>query len=172
MVLYELLAGTPPFTGANLARVLVQLVQDDPKPLRQMAPATPEDLETIVAKCLEKDPGRRYGSARELAEDLDRFLDGEPIRARPTGWTYRAGKRLRKNKALAIVSAAAVLALALMGDLQPARQAGSGRSWRSASASGSARSAPAWSTSPPSRCTTSRPTSGSCGRRWTRSAPR
>ncbi len=115
VVLYELLAGTPPFSGANLARVLVQLVQDDPKPLRQVAPVVPEDLETIVAKCLEKDPGRRYGSARELAEDLDRFLDGEPIRARPTGWTYRAGKRLRKNKALAAVSAAAVLALALMG---------------------------------------------------------
>jgi serine/threonine-protein kinase len=115
VVLYELLAGTPPFAGANLARILVQLVQDDPKPLRQVAPAIPEDLETIVAKCLEKDPGRRYGSARELAEDLDRFLDGEPIRARPTGWTYRAGKRLRKNKALAAVSAGAVLALALMG---------------------------------------------------------
>ncbi|HEX4495718.1 MAG TPA: protein kinase [Thermoanaerobaculia bacterium] len=115
VVLYELLAGTPPFVGANLARVLVQLVQEDPKPLRLMAPATPEDLETIVAKCLEKDPGRRYASARELAEDLDRFLDGEPIRARPTGWTYRAGKRLRKNKALAIVSAAAVLGLLLIG---------------------------------------------------------
>src|SRR5436305_4576834 len=117
VVLYELLAGEPPFTGGNLARVLVRLVQDDPKPLRQVAPAVPEDLETIVAKCLEKDPGRRYGSARELAEDLDRFLDGEPIRARPTGWTYRAGKRLRKNKALAAVSAAAVLALVLVGTL-------------------------------------------------------
>jgi tetratricopeptide (TPR) repeat protein len=115
VVLYELLAGTPPFAGANLARVLVQLVQEDPKPLRLMAPATPEDLETIVAKCLEKDPNRRYETARDLAEDLDRFLDGEPIRARPTGWTYRAGKRLRKNKALAIVSAAAVLALLLIG---------------------------------------------------------
>ncbi|PYQ55368.1 MAG: hypothetical protein DMF53_28240, partial [Acidobacteria bacterium] len=67
VVLYELLAGEPPFTGSNLARVLVRLVQEDPRPLRQAAPATPEDLETIVAKCLEKDPARRYESARELA---------------------------------------------------------------------------------------------------------
>ncbi|PYQ55055.1 MAG: serine/threonine protein kinase, partial [Acidobacteria bacterium] len=111
VVLYELLAGEPPFTGSNLARVLVRLVQEDPRPLRQVAPAIPEDLETIVAKCLEKDPARRYESARELAEDLDRFLDGEPIRARPAGWLYRTGKRLRKHRALAVVSITAVLAL-------------------------------------------------------------
>jgi predicted Ser/Thr protein kinase len=117
VVLYELLAGEPPFTGGNLARVLVRLVQEDPRPLRQIAPATPEDLETIVAKCLEKDPARRYESARELAEDLDRFLDGEPIRARPAGWIYRAGKRLRKHRALAAVSAAAVLSLLVLGAL-------------------------------------------------------
>jgi serine/threonine-protein kinase len=115
VVLYELLAGEPPFTGGNLARVLVRLVQEDPRPLRQVAPAIPEDLETIVAKCLEKDPTRRYESARELAEDLDRFLDGEPIRARPAGWLYRAGKRLRKNRALTAVSAAALLALLGLG---------------------------------------------------------
>ena len=117
VVLYELLAGKPPFSGGNLARILVQLVQEDPRPLRQAAPAVPEDLETIVAKCLEKDPARRYESARELAEDLDRFLDGEPIRARRAGWAYRAGKRLRKHRTLAIVSAAAVLALLLLGTL-------------------------------------------------------
>ncbi|HKI03393.1 MAG TPA: protein kinase [Thermoanaerobaculia bacterium] len=116
VVLYELLAGSPPFRGGgNLARILVQLVQEEAKPLRQVDAAIPEDLETIVAKCLEKEPGRRYESARDLAEDLDRFLDGEPINARPTGWLYRAGKRLRKNRALAIVSAAAILALATLG---------------------------------------------------------
>jgi serine/threonine-protein kinase len=115
VVLYELLAGFPPFKGSNLARILVQLVQEDAKPLRQIDPAIPEDLETLVAKCLEKDPARRYESARDLAEDLDRFLDGDPILARPAGWGYRAGKRLRKNKALAVVSVAAVLALAILG---------------------------------------------------------
>ena len=115
VVLYELLGGQPPFTGANLARILVQLVQEDPRPLRQIAPTVPEDLETIVAKCLEKDPARRYESARDLAEDLERFLDGEPIRARPAGWAYRTGKRLRKNRALAAVSIAAVIALLALG---------------------------------------------------------
>ncbi|MFY9821030.1 MAG: protein kinase [Thermoanaerobaculia bacterium] len=115
IVLYELLAGFPPFKGPNLARILVQLVQEDAKPLRQIDPGTPEDLETLVAKCLEKDPARRYESARALAEDLDRFLEGDPILARPAGWGYRAGKRLRKNKALAAVSAAAVLALLTLG---------------------------------------------------------
>ncbi len=115
VVLYELVAGFPPFAGGNLARILVQLVQEEPKALRLAAPGTPEDLGTIVAKCLEKDPARRYDSARELAEDLDRFLDGEPIRARPAGWTYRTKKRLRKHRALALVSAAAVVALVLLG---------------------------------------------------------
>src|SRR3954468_22460083 len=115
VVLYELLAGLPPFKGSNLARILVQLVQEDAKPLRQIDSAIPEDLETLVAKCLEKDPARRYESARDLAEDLDRFLEGDPILAQPAGWGYRAGKRLRKNKALAAVSVAAVLALAILG---------------------------------------------------------
>ncbi len=125
VVLYELLAGSPPFKSANLARVLVELVQEDAKPLRQIDPTIPEDLETIVAKCLEKDPARRYETARDLAEDLDRFLEGDPILARPTGWLYRAGKRLRKNKALAAVSVAAVLALAIVGALSVREQ------WRS-----------------------------------------
>jgi len=117
IVLYELLAGSPPFTGGNLAKVLVDLVQQDPKPLRQAAPGTPEDLETIVHRCLEKDPARRYESARDLAEDLDRFLDGEPIHARPAGWAYRTAKRLRKHRTLALVSAAAVLSLIVLGAL-------------------------------------------------------
>lgn len=117
VVLYELIAGVPPFRGGNLARILVQVVQEDAKPLRAVVPAVPEDLETIVAKCLEKDPARRYESARALAEDLDCFLEDEPIRARPAGWTYRAGKRLRKNRALTAVSVAALVAFAVLGGL-------------------------------------------------------
>ena len=122
VVLYELLAGFPPFKGSNLARILVQLVQEDAKPLRQYDPAIPEDLETLVAKCLEKDPARRYDSARDLAEDLDRFLEGDTILARPAGWGYRARKRLRKHKALAMVSAAAVLALVALGAFSARQQ--------------------------------------------------
>jgi predicted Ser/Thr protein kinase len=117
VVLYELLTGVPPFEATNLARVLIQVVLEEPKTLRQVDPSLPEDLETLVAKCLEKDSARRYETARDLAEDLDRFLDGEPIQARPAGWSYRAGKRLRKNRALAWVSVAAVLALTVLGAL-------------------------------------------------------
>ncbi len=115
VVLYELLAGRPPFVGSNPAATLVRVIQEEPAPLRRRAPAVPADLETIVLKCLEKDPDRRYGSARELAEELDRYLDGEPILARRAGWAYRAAKRLRKNRALAAVAAAAVLVLTLLG---------------------------------------------------------
>jgi len=118
VVLYHLLAGSPPFAGADIARVLLQILEEEPKPLCRIDPTLPRDLETLVAKCLEKDPARRYGSARDLAEDLDRFLDGEPILARPAGWAYRVGKRLRKNRALTWVSvaaAAAVLALVALG---------------------------------------------------------
>ncbi|HSS78556.1 MAG TPA: protein kinase, partial [Thermoanaerobaculia bacterium] len=122
VVLYELLVGFPPFKGSNLARILVQLVQEDAKPLRQYDPAIPEDLETLVAKCLEKDPVRRYDSARDLAEDLDRFLEGDTILARPAGWGYRARKRLRKHRALAVVSAAAVLALVALGAFSARQQ--------------------------------------------------
>ncbi|HSF43995.1 MAG TPA: protein kinase, partial [Thermoanaerobaculia bacterium] len=115
VVLYEILAGLQPFTGSNLAQILVRIVQEDPPPLARAAPSIPRDLSTLVAKCLEKDPARRYDSARALAEDLDRFLDGEPIHARPAGWLYRAGKKVRKNRALSGVSAAAAVALLLLG---------------------------------------------------------
>jgi serine/threonine-protein kinase len=115
VVLYELLGGAPPFADSNLARILVRIIQEDVRPLRAIDPSIPEDLETIAAKCLEKDPALRYDSAWAFAEDLERFLEGEPIQARPAGWLYRAGKRLRKHRTLAIVSAAALLALAVLG---------------------------------------------------------
>jgi serine/threonine-protein kinase len=114
IVLYEILAGEPPFVGANPAGTLVRLLQEDARPLRKAAPAVPQDLDTIVMKCIEKDPDRRYDSARALADDLERWLDGEPIQARPAGWTYRAGKKLRKHRALTAVAAAAVLVLVVL----------------------------------------------------------
>ncbi|HVR96248.1 MAG TPA: protein kinase [Thermoanaerobaculia bacterium] len=115
VVLYELLTGTPPFMAPNAAAILVRLLQEEPEPPRKLRPNTPADLETLILKCLEKDPGRRYDSARALAEDLDRYLEGEPVQARPSGWGYRLGKKVRKNKALTAVVAAACLALAVMG---------------------------------------------------------
>lgn len=115
VVLYEMLSGQPPFPGTSPAHVLVRILQEDAPRLRKTAPSIPPDLDTIVMKCLEKDPARRYESARGLADDLDRWLDGEPIAARPAGWAYRAGKRLRKHRLLAAVSAAACVTLLLSG---------------------------------------------------------
>ena len=114
IVLYELLAGQPPFVGPNPAHTLVRVLQEDAKPLRKAAPSVPQDLETIVMKCIEKEPERRYDSARALADDLDRWLDGEPITARRAGWTYRLGKKLWKHRALTAVAAAAVIALLVL----------------------------------------------------------
>jgi eukaryotic-like serine/threonine-protein kinase len=115
VILYEMLSGQPPFQGTSPAHVLVRILQEDAVPLRKTAPSVPPDLETIVMKCLEKDPARRYDSARALADDLDSWLEGEPIAARRAGWAYRAGKRLRKHRLLAAVSAAACVALLLLG---------------------------------------------------------
>ena len=91
-MLYELLAGRPPFQGDNPPHTLLRLIQEEAVPLSKLDPAVPRDLETIVMKCLEKDPDRRYDSARALADDLERWLDGEPIAARPAGWAYRLAR--------------------------------------------------------------------------------
>jgi serine/threonine-protein kinase len=115
VILYEMLGGQPPFQGASPAHVLVRLIQEDAQPLRKIAPSVPPDLETIVMKCLEKDPARRYDSARALGDDLERWLEGEPIAARRAGWVYRAGKRLRKHRLLAAVIAVACVSLLLLG---------------------------------------------------------
>ncbi|HYG61063.1 MAG TPA: protein kinase [Thermoanaerobaculia bacterium] len=115
VVLYETLGGRPPFLAANAAGILVRLVQEEAEPLRKLQPQVPPDLETVVMKCLEKDPAQRYDSARALAEDLDRYLEGEPVHARPASWAYRLGKKARKNKALTAVAAAATIALLVLG---------------------------------------------------------
>jgi serine/threonine-protein kinase len=85
--LYSLLAGRPPFRGTSAIETLQLIHEVEPVPLRRLDPNIPRDLEAICLKCLAKDPARRYASARALAEDLRRFLDGEPIDVRRGGLT-------------------------------------------------------------------------------------
>ncbi len=107
--LYECLAGRPPFEGGDLIQIVVGVLEDQPASLR----LAPRELDAIVLKCLEKEPGRRYGSARELADDLDRFLDGEPIEARAAGFSRRLGVVLRKRRVAVWTTAGVVFALAI-----------------------------------------------------------
>ncbi len=110
VILYELLGGKTPFAGDSDAEVLVNLMEAQPTPLRRLAPDVPRDLETVVMTCLEDRRDRRYQSARELADDLGRFLEGEPIEARPISIMSRVVRRARRNK----VATTLVLALAFV----------------------------------------------------------
>jgi WD40 repeat protein len=104
-VLYELLTGRPPFRAASLMDTLMQVVSDDPVPPSRLQSRLPRDLETVCLKCLSKDPGRRYATADELADDLRRFRNGEPVRARPVGPAERAVKWVRRRPATAALLA-------------------------------------------------------------------
>jgi len=112
-ILYECLAGRPPFRAATAMETLLQVLHDEPVPLRRLSPGTPTDLETIAHKCLEKDPAKRYPSAEALANDLGRYLSGEPIAARPVGRLERGVKWLRRNPVVAGLAAAVGLTLLL-----------------------------------------------------------
>jgi WD40 repeat protein len=115
-ILYECLTGRPPFRAATVTETLDLVRHVEPLPPRQLQPKCPRDLGTICLKCLRKEPGKRYASAAELADDLRRFQGGEPIRARPVGLLERTVKWLRRRPALAALSAVvAVSVAALLG---------------------------------------------------------
>lgn len=96
VILYEMLTGECPFQG-NRRMLLLQVLEDEPRPPRQLDEKIPRDLETICLKTLDKSPARRYATARELADDLRRFLNGEPIFARPLSAIERLGRWCRRN---------------------------------------------------------------------------
>jgi tetratricopeptide (TPR) repeat protein/predicted Ser/Thr protein kinase len=109
--LYALLTGRPPFQAASDAEVLDHVRWHDPVPPRQLNPSVPVDLETIALKCLHKEPARRYASAGDLAEDLRRYLAGEPVRARRVNAAERLWRWCRRQPALAGALAAALVGL-------------------------------------------------------------
>jgi tetratricopeptide (TPR) repeat protein len=102
--LYEALTGVTPFQGAPHL-VLRQVIEEDPRPLRQLDDQVPRDLETICLKAMNREPVRRYPSAGELADDLRRWLRGEPIHARPTGSLERTWRWCRRNRRVAGLAA-------------------------------------------------------------------
>jgi serine/threonine protein kinase len=115
-VLYEMLAGRPPFQGKTLVETLRQVIEQEPAPLSKSRIQHPKssidkDLETICLKCLNKDPGQRYSSAERLAEDLEHWLVGKPIEARPIGRAAQAWRWCRRKPVLASLAASTALLL-------------------------------------------------------------
>ncbi len=108
-VLYELLTGRPPFKGATPLDTILQVLHSEPVAVTDLQPNVPQDLETICFKCLRKEPRHRYQSASELADDLQRYLRGKPITARPRGTVEKVWRWIRNHPASSSLLAAGVL---------------------------------------------------------------
>jgi len=124
-ILYELLSGRPPFQGETLQAIITQVQNAEPVPPRRLNPGTPVDLQTICLKCLQKEPARRYASAKQLAEDLGRFLDRKPILARPVSPMERTWLWCRRHQLTASLSVSLFISIlaGLVGIFSEWRQA-------------------------------------------------
>ena len=111
MILFELLTGEMPFRG-EVRMLVVQILREEPPSPRKLNARVPRDLETITLKCMQKEPARRYQTARELAGDLQCGLEGRPILARPAGKLERGWRWCKRNPVVAGLAATVVLALA------------------------------------------------------------
>jgi len=127
-ILYHLLTARAPFQAESLPTIVNLVLTTEPVPPRLLNPAVPRDLETICLKCLEKEPARRYATAQELADDLGRFLNDEPILARPISPTARFGRWCRRKPLVAglILALHLAFALGLAGVLWEWRRAAAG----------------------------------------------
>jgi serine/threonine-protein kinase len=127
-ILYEMAAGHPPHPGETALEIYKSIVRGDPVPLRKVRPRISKDLETIAEKALARDPARRYASAGEMAEDLERYLGGLPLSARPMSALGRFWQRARKYRAIlgpAVVGTLlAAWALTLLRGRAPAGELG------------------------------------------------
>jgi tetratricopeptide (TPR) repeat protein len=110
-ILYEMVTGRPPFEGATAFETLERVRAHELMPPRRLRPTVARDLETICLKCLHKEPGQRYASAQALADDLKRYLGGEPILARPVSFGERARQWAKRRPAVATLIGMSVLAL-------------------------------------------------------------
>ena len=118
LTLYEMLALRPAFDEKERGQLVRQVTGEAPPPLRKLDAEVPRDMETIIQKAIEREPSHRYASASELADDLRRFVDDEPIRARRTGYAERLARWGRRNPALAALSGVVgLLAVAVIGSL-------------------------------------------------------
>ncbi|MCA9258033.1 MAG: protein kinase, partial [Planctomycetales bacterium] len=107
--MYELLVGQPPFVGTSALDTMMQAIERDPKPPRQLNPAIDADLETIVLRCLEKPPEKRYPSAAAVGEELDRYLRREPILARPIGQWERTRRWCQRHPGVTLMAGVALM---------------------------------------------------------------
>jgi WD40 repeat protein len=112
-ILYEMLTGRPPFRGASILETLDQVRHREPVPPSQLQPKIPRDLETICLKALEKSTARRYASAAELADDLDRYLSDKPILARPVSRSEHFWRWCRRNPVVAVLAITCALVFAI-----------------------------------------------------------
>jgi WD40 repeat protein len=110
-ILYYLLTGRAPFLAENPAETLAQVLHSEPISPRQLTPTVPRDLETICLKCLQKDPQRRCATAQELSDELGRFLNGEPIQARPVSAPEKFWRWCRRHPAVAALATTSALLL-------------------------------------------------------------
>lgn len=113
-ILYSMLVGRPPFRAASAFDTIMQVQSADPVSPRRINPSIPRDLETICLKCLEKQPAKRYQTAQELVDELQRFLTGQPIKARRVSAIERTWRWCRRNPAVASLIAGAFVCLLLL----------------------------------------------------------